>query len=215
MAQDCEDKQRLSLAQRLRSETRVLHAEAERSGVMRSLLKGDLSLASYCLLLRNLLEIYSALEPALVEHAKHPLIAPICTAKLFRCAALELDLEVLHGNDWATSLAVAKTARTYADRLIAGAAREPRRLLAHAYVRFLGDLSGGQILLGIVRKSMKLRDDAGTRFYQFDAPHAQTLAMQFRCGLDAIAVDDETAGVVVDEARWAFSMHARLFEELH
>ncbi len=205
----------MSLAQRLRSETRVLHAEAERSGVMRSLLCGELSLASYCLLLRNLLEIYSALEPALIEHAVHPLIAPIHRAELFRSAALEHDLESLHGKDWATSLAIAKTARAYADRLNECSVSEPQRLLAHAYVRFLGDLSGGQILLGIVRNSMKLTGDIGTRFYQFEAPRAQTLAMQFRSGLDAIAIDDETANLVVDEARWAFSMHARLFEELN
>lgn len=205
----------MGLAQRLRSETRVLHAQAERSGVMRALLSGKLDRESYCLLLRNLLEIYLALEAALINWATHPLIAPIYATQLFRSEALELDLQFLHGEDWATSIEICHVASAYADRLVECTACEPQRLLAHAYVRFLGDLSGGQILLGIVRKSMNLTGDAGTRFYQFDAPHAQTLAMQFRAGLNAMRVSDETASLIVDEARWAFSMHSSLFRELH
>lgn len=41
-------------------------------------------------------------------------------------------------------------------------------LLAHAYVRYLGDLSGGQFIGARVKKSFDLPGDDGTRFYQFD-----------------------------------------------
>lgn len=41
-------------------------------------------------------------------------------------------------------------------------------LLAHAYVRYLGDLSGGQFIGARVKKSFDLAGDDGTKFYQFD-----------------------------------------------
>ncbi|UOH81867.1 hypothetical protein LQV05_004547 [Cryptococcus neoformans] len=41
-------------------------------------------------------------------------------------------------------------------------------LLAHAYVRYLGDLSGGQFIGARVKKSFDLPGDDGTKFYQFD-----------------------------------------------
>jgi heme oxygenase len=40
-------------------------------------------------------------------------------------------------------------------------------LLAHAYVRYLGDLSGGQIIGGRIRRAYKLPSTAGTAFYDF------------------------------------------------
>lgn len=40
-------------------------------------------------------------------------------------------------------------------------------LLAHAYVRYLGDLSGGQIIGGRIRRAYKLQSEKGTAFYSF------------------------------------------------
>jgi heme oxygenase len=42
------------------------------------------------------------------------------------------------------------------------------RLLAHAYVRYLGDLSGGQIIGARLRKAYNLETLDGRRFYFFD-----------------------------------------------
>lgn len=42
-------------------------------------------------------------------------------------------------------------------------------LLAHAYVRYLGDLSGGQIIGGRIRRAYGLKGKAGTAFYDFSA----------------------------------------------
>ena len=52
------------LLQRLRDATRTLHAEVERAGLMRLLLRGPLRRADYIGLLRNLHAIYDALELA-------------------------------------------------------------------------------------------------------------------------------------------------------
>lgn len=46
---------------------------------------------------------------------------------------------------------------------------DPSRLLAHAYVRYLGDLSGGQIIQRRIAKAYNLDPDRGdgTRLYEF------------------------------------------------
>ena len=67
---------RLGLRARLKLETRELHAQAERSGIMNALLHGRIERNAYCALLRNLREIYAGLEMALEIHFNHPLLAP-------------------------------------------------------------------------------------------------------------------------------------------
>lgn len=41
-------------------------------------------------------------------------------------------------------------------------------LLAHAYVRYLGDLSGGQVIGARIKKAYGLEGQDGTAFYRFD-----------------------------------------------
>ena len=62
----------LSLAERLKLETRPLHVDVERSALIAALLRGRLDRLAYLALLRNLQAIYAALEPALQHHATHP-----------------------------------------------------------------------------------------------------------------------------------------------
>jgi hypothetical protein len=42
-------------------------------------------------------------------------------------------------------------------------------LLAHAYVRYLGDLSGGQIIGGRIKRAYGLKEQQGTAFYDFSS----------------------------------------------
>ena len=203
----------LRLAARLRDETQALHRVAEHSGIMRELLHGRLDRRAYCLLLRNLHALYVALEGAMDRHAMATLVSPIRFPPLFRASALREDLEHLHGGDWA-ALALVDATRAYVERLQQIADEQPVLLVAHAYVRYMGDLSGGQLLRDIVRRSYAL-DDAGIAFYRFPANiDAQTAKWQFRAAIDALPVDPPTARDIVEESKSAFARHARLFEEL-
>lgn len=202
-----------SLAERLKTETRALHAAAERSALMGLLLRGRMSRGLYCALLRNLHALYAALEPALVRHALHPMIAPVFLPALWRTRSLELDLLALHGADWAGDFALQPAAH-YVRRLKEIEAR-PERLLAHAYVRFLGDLSGGQALRRIVAQTWGVPGRSVTAFYEFgDAAQTGASAQAFRDGLGRVAPDAQAANAIVAEARLAFQLHQRLFDEL-
>lgn len=204
-----------SLSERLKTETRVLHTAAERSTFMGVLLRGRIERAAYCALLCNLHAVYAALEPALTRHAAHPLIAPVHAPALFRAAALASDLATLHGPQWAGEIALQPATRAYVDRLHELDAAQPAGLLAHAYVRYLGDLSGGQVLRRIVAQSAALGGEHGVAFYDFgDAAATRRLTDAFRAGLASVSADPIQADALVDEARLAYGLHQRLFDEL-
>ena len=201
-----------SLAERLRSATRELHTEVERAGLMRRLLRGDLPRPAYCALLRSLHAIYAALEAALQRHAGHPAIAPWMHPELLRRERLEHDLQALHGADWA-AIPCAPAAQRYAAHLQVLSDERPGLLAAHGYVRYLGDLSGGQALARVVTRS--LGAEQAVAFYDFGGPEAAgRLAMALRAGLDRMAPDAPSAQALVEEAVAAFVRHRELFEEL-
>ena len=200
------------LAQRLRESTRALHADVERAGAMGALLQGRLERGGYVAMLRNLHAVYAALESALAAQAAAPLLQSFDLPALARADALAADLALLHGADWAAALPLAPAAAAYARRL---AALPATALVAHAYVRYLGDLSGGQVLARLGARRYGIAAGAGTRFYEFgDEARALALKQSFRDALSALPVTAAEADAVVDEALWAFRQHRLLFDEL-
>jgi heme oxygenase (biliverdin-producing, ferredoxin) len=203
-----------SLPERLRLETRDLHAAAERSGAMAALLHGALELPRYRALLRNLLVIYVAMELALDACQTQPQVAPLRMPPLFRSTALQQDLHALREPaDEAQAPALAATTE-YAQRLARLGSVASPALAAHAYVRYLGDLHGGQALKRVVARSYALANGA-TQFYEFgsDVDVAEHRRV-FRQALAALPATGEEADLIVAEARWAFEQHRLMFEQL-
>lgn len=199
-----------ALSQALRERTAAAHRRVEHTPYVRALLAGRLDRRGYGLLLRSLHEIYAALERPLAER---PEVAPLRDPALARRAALEDDLLALHGPRWREELAARPAALAYARHLAELAGSRPLLLAAHAYVRYLGDLNGGQLLQRSVARGLALADGHGMRFYRFDAP-AALLAQRLRGALDALPLDDPLRQAIVDEADAAFERHAQLFDEL-
>jgi heme oxygenase len=205
------------LPARLRLETRDLHVLSERSGVMSRLLRGQLARSDYEALLLNLHALYGALESGLHRHRDLPALAALAAPGLCREAALAADLDALCGPGWQTRPLAAAT-QAYVQRLLAMAEGDPLLLVAHAYVRYLGDLNGGQALRRLVAPGLASGEGGpvdALRFYDFGSED-QVLAQRqaFRDGLGRIAVDGATANRLVAEARWAFAQHVSLFNEL-
>jgi heme oxygenase len=205
----------MRLTQRLREATAPLHRAAERAGIMRALLGGDVERDVYCSLLRNLYPIYATLERALERHRTHPHVAPVYLPMLYRCSRIAADLDSLFGTHWRQALRVDAAADRYVDRLGELANHAPALIVSHAYVRYLGDLSGGQLLRGLVKTAFELTDGRGTAYYDFGAAsEVDALKARYRAGLDRINFDAATQARVVSEAQRAFALHTELFEAL-
>jgi heme oxygenase (biliverdin-producing, ferredoxin) len=206
----------LTLSDRLRTATRAAHTEAEGGPMMQRLLSGHLPLADYCGLLRQLQAIYAALESALSEQIGNPQMARVCPSTLWRSAALAEDLSYLGTRERpVVSGLLAAATLAYVTRLQQLALHDPLCLLAHAYVRYLGDLYGGQMLGRRLRQQHGLTEGRGTRFYEFgDAAQVKALIVEFRAALDALTLSPAQADALVAEACDAFERHAQIFEQL-
>ena len=202
------------LAERLRTETRALHTMVERQGVMGQMLRGGVDVSVYCSLLRNLHPIYGALEAALARHDSDPCVALVFSPALRRAPALATDLDELDRPDW-REMAPAPATRAYVERLHALDRGGSRALIAHAYVRYLGDLSGGQAVRRVVAARYGLQGGRGTHFYDFGPDEvAVGLKRAFREGLASMPVSAPDIDLIVAEARQAFVRHGALFDQL-
>lgn len=201
------------LSEALRSGTRTLHTEAERTGVMAALLRGQLDLAGYARLLAALREVYAALESELDAHADDPVLARLRHPGFARRAAIENDLAVLVRLGVAPAT-VAAEAVAYAAHLHQLGASQPALLAAHAWLRYLGDLNGGRVLERIVREKLGVPTDAMS-FYRFPAlADPMAAAVSWRLALDTAPVNAELQLAMVAEASAGFRRHIALFTAL-
>ena len=173
----------------LRERTAAVHRAAERCGFLADLIRGRADRRGYALFLRNLVPAYEALEAALAAVSpSDAVVGAFADPRLRRLARLRADLDAVAGPGWADRLAVLPEAKAYA-RAIAACAGD-RRLVAHAYARTLGDLSGGQILKPVLARTLGLPPDA-LAFYDFPAlPDLAGAKAAMRDALDRVAPDD-------------------------
>ncbi|CDO77145.1 hypothetical protein BN946_scf184657.g20 [Trametes cinnabarina] len=224
----------------LRQGTAAAHERAEHSQGAKWLARGELDKEEYVRFLMMLWHIYDAFERALEQHATHPVLAPTHNPGLFaRSANIAADISYLLNvseDSWqshplhARLMATPPPALTqYVGRIQELAAGpDPSRLLAHAYVRYLGDLSGGQFIRRRIVKAYGLEDGAGVSFYEFrplgGASAATGTTMGdlkkikewYRDGMNAGVGDNtELKAAILDEAQLAFDYNTALFDVLN
>jgi heme oxygenase len=206
------------LATALRTGTQQSHTITENTAFMKCFLKGIVELEPWRKLLANLYFVYTVLESALERHQNHPVVGAIYFPELNRKASLERDLAFYYGDNWREEIAPSLMGKVYVDRICDLANTQPELLIAHAYTRYLGDLSGGQSLKNIVRSALKLPDDRGTNFYEFDLLPTPTEKREFkekyRQALDSLNLDDGLVQKIVEEANYAFTLNRDVVHEL-
>lgn len=187
--------------------TRTLHTQAEKTGIIREMLRGAACRDGYILLMRNLLPAYRALEDGLGRHRNSSELGPLAAYRLDRTPAIESDLAALCGRGWAESIPLLDEGQAYADRVAEIAEGDGIRLIAHAYTRYLGDLSGGQILKRLLGRSLHLAD---TELSFYDFPHfpdLATLKSDYRVALDTAGAKISDPAAVIAEGALAFSLN--------
>jgi len=188
---------------------------AENTGFVSCFLKGVVDKASYRTLVADLYFVYMAMEEEFGKLRDHPVVGPVGFAELNRRDSLEQDLAFYFGTDWRSSVQPTPGAQKYVDRLHQVARECPELLVGHHYTRYIGDLSGGQILKNIAQKAMNLGEHDGLRFYEFDAiPDEKAFKANYRSVLDSLPIDQAMADRIVEEANQAFHLNMVMFQEL-
>ncbi|CAN1208670.1 Heme oxygenase 2 [Tumidithrix helvetica PCC 7403] len=207
-----------SLASQLREGTKQSHTAAENTAFMKCFLKGIVEREPFRKLLANLYLVYSTLEEELQRHQNHPIVGPMYFPELNRKANLEKDLAYYYGDNWQDQIVPLEAGVVYVNRIREVANTDPARLVAHAYTRYMGDLSGGQSLKNIIRSALELPPDQGTGLHDFEqiatVEARKAFKEKYRHALDALPVDEATIQSIVDEANYAFQLNRDVVHEL-
>jgi heme oxygenase len=200
----------------IRTASHEQHTEAESSTFMGDMLGGRLGVDAYTRYTEQLWFVYRALEDGAQSLREDPVAGPFIQPELMRAAELERDLTHLRGEGWREGLEPLPATAAYAARVAECAREWPAGYIAHHYTRYLGDLSGGQIIRGTAEKTWGFeRKGDGVRFYVFEQiPNPAAFKRDYRELLDAVNADDLEKQRIIDECRRAFALNTAVFREL-
>jgi heme oxygenase len=198
------------LTERLQAETAAIHKETENHPALQAMVRGTIPASVYVGMLQRLLPAYTALEGGLQRHGDHPEVGPFNDRALFRTASLQTDIAAFQ----ASAVIESPAAEAYAMRIATLSKDNPLLLIAHAYNRYMGDLSGGRMLYKCVAKGLQV-DDTHLNFYIFpDVPHTGEFKKEFRNQIDNLSLTPDQQDSFVAEVIAAFAYNGDIFLEL-
>ena len=178
--------------------------------MIRTIADGTITLGAYLLYLRNLYAVYASLERRLRESARSAELGPLTAPAIIRAPALISDLEALAGPEWLTELQEFPTCRRYVADIETATLSG---LIAHAYVRYLGDLNGGAVLRRFLKRALAL-PDPHLAFYSFpEIENREDFAKQIRVSIDVATPISDYNDVLTTGAK-AFELNIALADEV-
>ena len=202
----------------LRDATTESYALVENTAFMQCLRARCITTESFRQLLANLYFIYDALEQEMRNHSNHPVISNLYFPRLERTLQLEKDLQFYYGDDWRSQIHLSGKTLCYVMRIHWVANDNPALLAAHAYVRYMGDLSDGQGLKASIRSALALPNGGGTAFYEFKGlptvKAQQTFKAIYRDALNVLPLETDLATALIEEARLAFMLNRDVLKGL-
>ena len=204
----------MNFAKELKEGTKKSHSAAENTAFVKSFLRGVVSKESYRTLVSDLYFVYVALEEEFRIYENDPVLGALYLPELERVTALSTDLRYYYGPIWRSIVKPSEACQRYVNRIHEVAKSEPELLIGHHYTRYLGDLSGGQILKGIAQKALNLKDE-GLCFYEFGKiDNAKIYKEKYRSILDKLPLTDSQQNAIITEANYAFRLNMYMFEQL-
>ena len=205
----------IPFSQALRERTWTSHGDSEGATFMKDLMTGKGTREDYVALVVQHYFIYEAIESAATTFASDAVAAPFITPQLTRLPAIEDDLEFLLGADWRLSVRPLPTTQRYAQRVYQIAAEGwAGGFIAHHYTRYLGDLSGGQVIRTLMQRQFGFETN-GVGFYLFDQiAKPKEFKETYRDQLDAVDWSEDERERVIDEVIAAYKFNTDLFVDL-
>lgn len=202
------------LSKRIKEGTKKSHTMAENTGFVSCFLKGVVEPESYRKLISDFYYVYSAMEEQFEVHKNHPVLEKIYFPELFRTESLEKDLQYFYGDNWKETISPTKSCQEYVDRIKKVSQEDAILLISHHYTRYIGDLSGGQILKKIAKTALNVGDEA-LNFYNFiEISDEKEFKQNYRSVLDCYEFTEEEIEKIISEANNAFRLNMKVFQEL-
>ena len=204
----------MGLALALKEGTKKSHSAAENTKFVAGFLKGVLDKEQYRQLLTNFYYVYQTMENQ-IRDSPDPLVQKILYPELERVNSLERDLRYYYGPVWRDKQIPSEACNTYCYRINEIANDNPYLLIAHHYTRYIGDLSGGQILKGIAEKALDNPKGEGLHFYDFpEVSDTKGFKASYRQTLDSLPIDESQTNALIAEANFAFRLNMYIFDEI-
>jgi heme oxygenase len=186
------------------------HHQAEGMSFSKALLAGAATPLQLAALIRALAPAYRLLEQQAPAAAQALGDQSIPWNALVRTTALEHDLAKLAV---LAATPASPAAQAWLEQLEQLATTAPHRLLAHVYVRYGGDLSGGQQLAEQARLILERAALPSLSFWVFERPLAE-LKAGLHDGFEELQLSDQQEQELLEEAEAAFHATQRLLAEL-
>ena len=204
----------MEISKQLKDGTKQSHSAAENTKFVASFLRGVLNPEEYRKLLANFYFVYSTMEEK-IQDTTDSMVKQIRSESLERKDAIESDLEYYYGPQWKDQITPTDACNTYCFRINEVAEQDPYLLIAHHYTRYIGDLSGGQILKQIVQRVLKPPVGKGLNFYEFPfIQDAKEFKSNYRSVLDNLDLDQSEINNLIAEANYAFRLNMYMFDEI-
>ena len=192
----------------MRAASQEEHDAAEHSPFITELLGGGLGKDAYIAYLLRLRTIYATLEEVIRRSRQDPVVAAVYDPALQRLAAIDADLQCWsHSSPTTANSPAAESYRARLENIDSGAG-----LLAHHYTRYLGDLSGGQVISRTLDREFRL-GGVGLALYSFPM-HAKRYKDSYRSRLDALTLSTAQIETLLSEVKVAFRLNQALLDEL-
>lgn len=201
-------------SQRLREVTQEDHTVAEASTFISTLMGGERSGRDYTWLISQYSYIYDALETEVRAQANDPAVTAIFDVALERGAQIGADLKVLLPAYGFHSLPAALPATANYVNAIHTSAKETPRLVAHHYLRYLGDLSGGLAIGRLVARHYEIGAEALNMWNFEQVSKPKVYKDKYRAKLDEYGADPVRAEALLDEAKRGFQWNKAIFDDL-
>ena len=204
----------MSFSADLKEGTKESHSAAENTKFVAAFLRGVLNPEEYRKLLANFYFVYSAMEEA-ISSTEDSKVKAIRSESLERKEAIAKDLKYYYGYNWEETIKPSEPCNTYVYRIKEIAEKDPYLLIAHHYTRYIGDLSGGQILKEITKRVLNPPVGEGLNFYDFPSiPNAKEFKNNYRASLDTLGCDEQQVNALITEANYAFRLNMYMFDEI-
>ncbi|EMJ89473.1 heme oxygenase [Leptospira kirschneri str. JB] len=205
----------MSLAVILREGTSEEHKAAESSAFIRCFMKGILEKGTYARHLEAFYYVYESMEEELERNKNNLVLKSIYFPELYRKNALLEDLQFFYGTWKPNDSQPSAATQDYVKRIRKISETQPELLAAHSYVRYLGDLSGGQILKKVAARALNLPEGKGISFYEFPAIRdINGFKQNYRAALDSLPIDDSEKQSILAESKQVFLLNQGIFSEL-